>query len=211
MYAFQRNGLQKETQTPFRPSWMPRGRFSAMAPKEMLDVPVHFLGLQVIDSLSGFSGMLTEIIIHPNGCVHGTVQPAGQHEITFETRQPADFALTQLKRAKLVEEKFEEEDELTLLDIEVLKAKIELRRKEVLAQAESLASEAAATASPAPISVDTPAAANPAPASTEVSTEAKPAEAPKADAPVATEALPAVGEPLVSGGAPSPGNCPPNE
>ncbi len=44
---------------------------------EMAEIQFDILGSQVTDEGSGFAGMATHLVYHPNGCCHVQIQPAG--------------------------------------------------------------------------------------------------------------------------------------
>ena len=46
-------------------------------PKERVELPLGVLGTFVSDVVSGMRGMVVGIKLHPMGCVHVLIQPAG--------------------------------------------------------------------------------------------------------------------------------------
>ena len=77
-YMFQQQGLNKDTQLPFDGFWIPEARMEPKVPaKETLNIPVDVLGSLAKEPNSGFTGTVTSLIMHTNGCVHAGLQSKG--------------------------------------------------------------------------------------------------------------------------------------
>lgn len=75
-YIFSPEGLT-EAGEPLKPKYLEANRLDTKE-FENLEVPLEILGSQVTDDASGFTGMATDLWMHPNGCFHIMIQPSGK-------------------------------------------------------------------------------------------------------------------------------------
>lgn len=92
-YNFQPRGLNPEDGQPVRRFWVVPSRV-LKAPAEIeSEIPLEVLGTKATDDASGFTGTVTAITLHPSGCVHVLIQPAGTLAKTGSAIAAEDFDL----------------------------------------------------------------------------------------------------------------------
>ena len=77
-YHIQPRVISKLTGHPVSGVWISEQRMTPGAlPKETVELPLGLLGTFVADVVSGMRGYVVGIKLHPLGCVHVLIQPAG--------------------------------------------------------------------------------------------------------------------------------------
>lgn len=101
-YLFQPEGLNEDGQ-PVTKLCLCVGRLQLQdeGDFETVEVPFEILGTQVTDNASGFTGMATQFIRHPNGCFHVEIQPAGMLPKKRKPIHPCEFDLRQCVGEKI--------------------------------------------------------------------------------------------------------------
>ncbi len=128
-YMFQPVGLHPKWKVPNDPYAI----FTTRIPKDMetetVELPMELLGQEVEDSITGFKGIASAFIIHPDRCVHVSVVPKGVNPETNNKWQEDEFDIRRLKgRAmdKLLKD-LNAENKKLLKDSERNEAKAELK------------------------------------------------------------------------------------
>lgn len=100
-YLFQPRNLSPETHQPVTPFWTTEDRLEGakMVPLPQR-IPFEALGTIVTDSVTGFSGSLLGFAIHPTGCLHVQIQPAGTQK-SGEKIAACDFCITRVTGKEL--------------------------------------------------------------------------------------------------------------
>ena len=96
-YLFQPRGLDLETGLPVERMFMDEARFEIKKGKVDIEIPAGVLGTDVTDIASGFTGVATDFIMHPNGCFHVSVKPRGLLAKTNATIKAQDFDIRMLR------------------------------------------------------------------------------------------------------------------
>jgi hypothetical protein len=80
-YIFQPRGLNPKTGAPVARYWLTSDRVSPDTEKvPMPQLPVQAFGVDHEDMVTGFKGKVISFTIHPEGCVHATLQSMGVKE-----------------------------------------------------------------------------------------------------------------------------------
>jgi hypothetical protein len=101
-YAFQPKGLNPETGHPLDGEFLVPARLEGgelIALPEIMDLSL--LGSEATDEASGFTGVITAIILHISGCVHANVQPRGVMKKTGSKIGSCNFDLRRLMGPKI--------------------------------------------------------------------------------------------------------------
>lgn len=96
LYTFQPKGLNPETGLPAGTEALTEGNFGDDWEEEEVEVPLDVLGTPAKDSVTGFKGNVSAIILHPNGCVHASLQPEGVNKKTGKSWDSCDFYIWRL-------------------------------------------------------------------------------------------------------------------
>jgi len=111
-YLFQPKNLSPETHQPVSPFWVTEDRLSGVKLVPLPQrVPFEALGSIVTDRVTGFTGSLLGFAIHPTGCLHVQIQPAGTQK-SGEKIAACDFCITRItgkELTKLTKAAIEEE------------------------------------------------------------------------------------------------------
>lgn len=96
-YTLQPTGLNTETGMPLEVEYISPARVVGGVRDYAAEknIPVQVLGQQATDEASGFSGMITSLIRHVNGCVHAHVQASTRIK-GGKLVDPVDFDLRRL-------------------------------------------------------------------------------------------------------------------
>lgn len=98
-YIFQPEILNDEGH-PTPSIYMDNMRLDAEDYENLGNLPLDILGSKVTDNASGFTGMATELIMHPNGCFHVNIQPKGTRK-DGNLIKPKDFDIRQCSGSKI--------------------------------------------------------------------------------------------------------------
>lgn len=97
LYAFQPRGLHPKSGKPVKVQLLVEANFDADTPRQDIEIPVEVLGTNGEDTATGFKGQIIELTIHPNGCVHVSIQPQGVSDDTGGAHEACDFDLRRVK------------------------------------------------------------------------------------------------------------------
>ena len=106
-YIFQPGLLDKETGQPLDKIVAAEGVIKGGEVDNNIEIPVDILGSFAKDKITGFSGNVSELTVHINGCIHATVQPSGV-DINGKMRKSAEFDLRSLE-GKMIPQMNEEQ------------------------------------------------------------------------------------------------------
>lgn len=95
-YSFQPARLNPKDGTPAKRTWLTEDRIEGGI-KVPVNLPLEVLGTEAEDTITGFSGTVTSIIMHHSGCLHLELQPKGANTETGEMRPAYDFDIRLLK------------------------------------------------------------------------------------------------------------------
>jgi hypothetical protein len=90
-YNFQPRGLNPEDGQPVARFWVMPERIQNPPGEIETELPVEAIGTEVTDDASGFTGKAISLTLHPSGCVHIVVQPAGKLAKTGAKVEACDF------------------------------------------------------------------------------------------------------------------------
>lgn len=76
-YGFKVSGVHPESGALHSTQWLPAERFTATEHTEA-EIPIEVLGSIAEETLTGMKGMVTGLTLHPNGCLHLTIQRKGK-------------------------------------------------------------------------------------------------------------------------------------
>lgn len=97
-YNFQPAKLNPETGLPVDTTWITEERVKDCEEIPLLNhIPLQTLRTKAKDTITGFSGTVTAIIIHINGCVHLSLQPKGSSSKSGSVAQSCDFDIRVLE------------------------------------------------------------------------------------------------------------------
>lgn len=95
-YNFQPRGLNPKTGQPVDRFWIQPCRILNVDSAVERELPVEVIGTEVTDDASGFTGKAISVILHPSGCVHVGVQPAGKLGETGGKIDSCDFDIRRI-------------------------------------------------------------------------------------------------------------------
>jgi hypothetical protein len=92
---FQPASLDPETMEPSKRFWLTDDRLKGGERQDFV-FPTAILGSRVRHPITGFSGIVTSLSLHINGCLHASVQPRGKSK--SGTRfDPQEFDIRELE------------------------------------------------------------------------------------------------------------------
>jgi hypothetical protein len=111
VYWFRPNGLNSDTGSLPSGKWITPNRVGGGRSEEV-NIPASILLTEVEHKHSGFKGIVTELQLHINGCVHAYVQPVGldkngdmKNTVDFSTLELDGKAIKKLTQAQKANEK----------------------------------------------------------------------------------------------------------
>lgn len=100
-YTFQAKGLNPKTGEPVDGRWVTADNVEGGIEIPTPEIPLNILGSLVVDDASGFTGKVTSLRRHINGCVHASVQSSDILKETGTVPYSIDFDIRRLSGPEL--------------------------------------------------------------------------------------------------------------